>query len=79
MTRFAAKPQLRVVKGAPVHDTRKAPDPEAMLAKLVPELIAAEENVAALRALVDSWRCALARQRGVAFIRQERIRQEFGQ
>jgi hypothetical protein len=49
-----------------------------MLADLVPELIRAEETAAALQGLVDSWRRKLAQKRGVAFIRDERVRQEFG-
>lgn len=56
---------------------RQAPAPEAMLAELVPELVAAEQNLAAVRALVDSWRRALAVKRGVAFIREEHVRREF--
>jgi hypothetical protein len=54
-----------------------APDPDAMLGELVPELIAAEEHAAALRGLVDSWRRQLANKRGVAFIRPERVIEEF--
>jgi hypothetical protein len=57
---------------------RAKPDPDAMLAELVPELLAAEETVAALRNLVDSWRRELATKRRVAFIRPEHIRSEFG-
>jgi hypothetical protein len=70
------RPELRVVEKTPAaHVDRQ---PEAMLAKLVPELIEAEQDVAILRMLVDSWRRALAAERGVAFIRDEAVRREFG-
>jgi hypothetical protein len=51
---------------------------EEMLAHLVPDLIKAEEIVALLRGLVDSWRRELANERGVAFVREEHVRREFG-
>lgn len=69
------RPDLRVVKESAALVDR---EPEAMLAHLVPQLIEAEQDAAMLRMLVDSWRRALAAERGVAFIREERIRQEFG-
>lgn len=53
------------------------PDAGAMLAEIVPELIAAEQTVAALRGHVDAWARRLAESRGIGFIRHERIRQEF--
>jgi hypothetical protein len=73
------RPNLTVVAGERPRAARKTAEPEAMLAELIPELIRAEETVVALRGLVDSWRRVLATKRGVAFIREERVRQEFGQ
>ena len=70
--RKGAKPLLRVVDGQP------APTPEAMLAELVPELLAAERNVVRLRGHVAAWTRLLATERRVAFIRDEHVRQEFG-
>lgn len=52
--------------------------PEDLLAEMVPELIAAEAVVADLRGLIAEQGRALARKRGVAFIRPERLRAEFG-
>jgi hypothetical protein len=49
-----------------------------MLAELVPELVRAEQTAAALRALVGEWRRQLARERRVAFVREEQVRREFG-
>lgn len=75
----AAGPALRVVKGSGAPALKDdLSDPDVMLAEIVPELIRAEEVTAALRGMVDSWRRQLAKKRGVAFIREERIRQEFG-
>jgi hypothetical protein len=65
-------PRLRVVS----EETQSAAD---MLRELVPEMIRAEETAAALRALVESWRRQLARERGVAFVREEHVRREFGE
>jgi hypothetical protein len=74
-----ARPDLHVVPAGQGSERDLAPpEPEAMLADLVPELIRAEETAAALQGLVDSWRRKLAQKRGVAFIRDERVRQEFG-
>lgn len=70
--------RLRVVSGAKPPAKPKMPDPDDMLSQLVPELLRAEETAAALRDMVDNWRRRLAAKRGVAFIREERIRQEFG-
>ena len=73
-----ARPGLHVVSGGKP-PLGQSPEPETILAEIVPELIKAEETVGALRAMVDSRRRELAKKRGVAFIREERIRQEFGQ
>jgi hypothetical protein len=69
------RPKLHIVA-----DDEPAPasPAEEMLAHLVPDLIKAEEIVALLRALVDSWRRELANERGVAFVREEHVRREFG-
>lgn len=53
------------------------PQPEALLADLVPQLAAAERKVASIRARIDQARRDLARKRGVAFIREEHVRREF--
>lgn len=53
-------------------------EPEDRLALLIPELVEAERLVQRLRGHVDRERRALAAKRGVAFIREERVRQEFG-
>jgi hypothetical protein len=72
---MTARPKLHIVAdGKPA----AAPAAQEMLAELVPELIKAEETVAALRGLVDSWRRRLADERGVAFVREEQVRREFG-
>lgn len=68
---------LRVVASEPT-DRQSNTDPETMLAALVPELIAAEKQVARLAGHVAAWRQLLATQRGVAFIREEQVRAEFG-
>jgi hypothetical protein len=52
--------------------------PADALAEIVPELLAAEREVVRLRRLVDEQRAKLARARGVAFIREEHVRREFG-
>lgn len=56
------------------------PQPSASdaLARVVPELIAAEAEVARLKRLMDAERVRLAKERSISFIREERIRQEFG-
>lgn len=51
--------------------------PERALSALVPELLAAERKVAALRNQVDAERRRLAAKRGVAFLRPEAVRREF--
>lgn len=53
--------------------------PEDALARIVPLLLAAEAEVARLRNVLDAERRRLAVKRGVAFIRAERVRAEFGQ
>jgi hypothetical protein len=53
--------------------------PDELLAVYVPALIEAEREVARLRRSVIENGRALARIRGVAFIREERLRTEFGQ
>lgn len=57
---------------------RAEPSPEQALAELVPALLEAERKVAALRNQVDAERRRLAVKRGVAFIRPEAVRREFG-
>lgn len=73
MSRTNARAKLSLVADEPPTSTA-----EEMLAELVPELIRAEETVAALRGLIDSWRRHLANERGVAFVREEHVRREFG-
>lgn len=52
--------------------------PEKMLAIIVPDLAEAERVVATLRRHLAEQGRLLAKERGVAFIREERLRQEFG-
>ena len=52
--------------------------PEGALARIVPLLIAAEAEVAGLRNALDVERRRLAMKRGVAFLRAETVRGEFG-
>jgi hypothetical protein len=55
------------------------PPPAAdALARIVPELIAAEAEVARLKRLLDAERVRLAKERGLAFLREEAVRREFG-
>lgn len=68
---MTARPNLRVIPDEP------EPQPEEALAKLVPELMAAEAKVARLRNALDVQRRRLATKRGVAFIRPEHVRREF--
>jgi hypothetical protein len=68
---MTAARNLRVVPSAP------EPTPEESLADLVPKLAAAEAKVARLRGQAQEQTFALARKRGVAFIRFEHIRREF--
>lgn len=65
------KPRLALVTEAPLSAV-------AGLEAIVPELIAAEAVVARLRRLMDMERTRLAKERGVAFIREESVRREFG-
>lgn len=67
----ARKPALHLVE--PVDRT-----PEQLLAQMVPEMLAAEQVVISLRRLVAEQTQALAKVRGVKFIRPEHVRQEFG-
>lgn len=69
----ARSPRLAVVP-----PERREPEPEQALAELVPALLAAEAEVARLRNAVDIQRRRLANERGVAFLRPERVRAEFG-
>jgi hypothetical protein len=48
------------------------------LQQIVPELIEAEGVVARLKRLMDAERVRLAKERGVAFVREEQVRREFG-
>jgi hypothetical protein len=50
-----------------------------MLGFIVPALKDAERTVARLRHMMDRERLRLAEERGVAFIREEQIRKEFGE
>lgn len=64
---------LRVVSPAD-----EPPTAAEALARLVPELIEAEAVVARLKRQLDVERVRLAKGRGVAFIREETVRREFG-
>lgn len=52
--------------------------PADLLGQVVPELIAAEALVARLRNIMADQGRLLAKDRGVAFIRPEHLRREFG-
>lgn len=52
-------------------------EPEAALAEIVPDLLAAERSVADLRNRLNSERRRLAEKRGVVFLREEVVRREF--
>jgi hypothetical protein len=65
------KPALKLVDQA-------EPTAAEALARIVPDLIAAEGNVARLKRLLDRQRRRLANERSVAFIREETVRREFG-
>jgi hypothetical protein len=52
--------------------------PEEMLGLIVPALADAEKVVGKLREMMDRERRRLAEVRGVAFIREEHVRTEFG-
>lgn len=53
------------------------PSAAAALAEVVPEMAALEQRMAATRRRFDQLTRALARERGVAFIRAEHVRREF--
>lgn len=65
---------------AKLHVVAEAREPTASerLTDIVPELIAAEVLVAQLRASMKIAGQDLARERRVAFVREEHIRREFG-
>lgn len=54
------------------------PSPSELLAGIVPELVKAEREVARLRNELALAGRLLAKQRRVAFIREEHLRREFG-
>jgi hypothetical protein len=53
-------------------------DTEVLLDTIVPTLLVAEKVAARLREMMAKQSRALAKERGVRFIREEQIRQEFG-
>ena len=67
-----SRANLRVVPKPPM-----CTDPKSLLRQIVPELIAAEALVARLRNMMAEQGRELAKDRGVAFIRPEQLRQEF--
>lgn len=74
MSRFTCSPiaPLRIV-------TPDEPEkPEDALVRIMPQLLAAEAEVARFRNELDVERRRLAVKRGVAFIRAEAVRREFG-
>jgi len=70
----AARP-LHIVKP---DEKRREAGPADLLAEIVPELAAAEAFVARLRQLLSEQGKRLAKERRVAFIREEHLRREFG-
>ena len=69
-------PQARAIPLHVVEGPERTPT-EKLLLEIVPTLIDAEATVARLRDIMDGQRIALAKERGVAFIRPEQVRQEF--
>jgi hypothetical protein len=70
---------LRIVSGDDRTPRKPTlPEPEVLLGQIVPELLRAEQLVRELRRLSDEQRRRLAAKRGVAFIRDEHARREFG-
>jgi hypothetical protein len=65
-------PNLRVVQPA------DEPSAEDNLSRIVPDLMAAERVVAQLRLELAAERVRLAKERRVAFLREEAVRREFG-
>jgi hypothetical protein len=70
----AARGALRVVGKS---EPERPATPENLLGQIVPELIRCEAVTARLRQLMLEQGRALAAKRGVAFIREEQVRQEF--
>lgn len=85
MKAVAHRSSLRIVKPDPEpasnvqHDGRDATRTEALLIEIVPQLLEAEEAVRRFRNLLRTETRLLAQERGVAFIREESVRREFGQ
>lgn len=70
---------LRIVSGGAKQPRKPAPpEPEVLLGQIVPDLLRAEQLVRELQLLSDEQRRRLAAKRGVAFIRDEHTRREFG-
>jgi hypothetical protein len=61
-----------------VADEPPEQSPSEALAELVPQLMELEHGVTVIRQKIDGHRVRLARERGVAFLREEAIRREFG-
>lgn len=76
-----AKPELHIVRANAPKQVQpdRQPDTESQLTTLVPEMVAAEAWAADLHRQVDALRRQLANERNVAFIRMERVVEEFGQ
>jgi hypothetical protein len=68
-----ASRKLHIVAEAPPEQT-----PSEALAELLPQLMELEHDVTVIRQKIDGHRVRLARERGVAFIREEHVRREFG-
>lgn len=78
MRRGTAK--LAVVSNSPAPPSAPSEllPPEQMLVHVVPTLIEAELAVAQLKQMLTREGRRLAKKRGVAFIREESLRREFG-
>lgn len=59
-------------------ETVEHSEAEAVLAAIMPLLITAESVVARLKEMMAGRARELAKERGVPFIRDEQLRQEFG-
>jgi Spy/CpxP family protein refolding chaperone len=80
------RPELHIVGSEPqpgasdirMHQGRPATHHEQMMMLILPHLALVEALAMKLNALMDEQRKELAKERGVAFIRPEQIRAEFG-
>jgi hypothetical protein len=68
------KPKLHLVESGP-----EPSEARILLSQIVPTVAMLEKTLARMRHHQTVWSRQLADERGVAFIREEQLRQEFGQ